>query len=431
MSSKLSAHFKITVKLTMRVPIKPTENLLTLDLGVVYHTCTSKLDGKKLNEKRFSTKLRALANCLQLSSGSWWHFGPAVLALPYSCILQFSFCPDSPAKVLLLITNNDHSRTELVAIKTKGNNFANQILTHLQKAVPMAQNGLSANAVTPTSTNPLPVSYQEGKCASSPAGPETSNHSVSPSVPSRLEGRPRRQPPVPPVNHAAVTPPVRSRTPKRSQGLRVEPLEPSEYPNRPIRAKHSSEVIQCQNYSPSRPIEQPQPLNGHHAPKAGTLDSTIYYDQLPTGNFKRNEELKKQKKPKSRAPRELSTLSAGRKVSRELDENNIPWEVNICYIKHDPLVGCVEDESGPIYMYTAHQLVPTDDRDYDGTESEDSEDTNSDEYNYSEDESDFGSGDSSDENKKLEKFMLVGRDIQEGNHCGVMTTNTGLNAFSN
>ncbi|KAL3310400.1 hypothetical protein Ciccas_011037 [Cichlidogyrus casuarinus] len=43
--------------------------------------------------------------------------------------------------------------------------------------------------------------------------------------------------------------------------------------------------------------------------------------------------------------------------NNELSDES-PWEVDIKYITYDPIVGNVIDDAGPVYMYTAHQMIP-------------------------------------------------------------------------
>ena len=378
--------------MTKRIPINPRDDLLTRNLGDVYHQCLQILATKNYTDKRINSKLYSTKEGLVLAKGSWWLHGPPVSVLSYKNVLQYSSCPGRPAKILVLITNDDRTKTELVVIKTKGLNYANFLLTILQKNVSEAHQRL----VQSESRTTRPVNYQMEANKTSEALEESSTD------PTTTPHQKRRPAPVPPMQQTSeilaqqqLEKQHKIFTPRVSAGI-----EPPVAP--PARVKKNS--TQSNGYygeGYSRTSYDPET-------KVETLDSVVYYGQNTSKRDKSPVDRNKHKKTKSRPPRELSTLGGGRKVSRELDENNTPWEVNICYIKHDPLVGCVEDESGPIYMYTAHQLVPRDDREYNNYDSEDS-----DEDTVTDDESDDGSStnsqDSLDENKELERFMMMGR----------------------
>ncbi|VDD80340.1 unnamed protein product [Mesocestoides corti] len=414
MSSVISQSndLKITVKLTMRVPIKSTEDLLSRNLGEVYQQCLQKLGGKNYNEKRFSTKLRANSVGLSLAKGSWWHYGPIVSTLLYQNILQFSSCPGRPAKILLLITTDDRSRTELVLVKTKGINYANLLLAALQRSVLEAHQRLSYKPAPLENTDSRPVTYQleERDTASVIRRSSVSSSSLTPTQ--KIE--------TPMAKTSEETQKQRDLHQKGTASsqitgeIRVKPLT-VEMPIPPERLKKMQSQKKSEN---QRDEDSKNEINGYTGnytktsydpeTKIETLDSVVYYGQQ-TEWLTKAKNNNKPKKPKSRAPRELSMVGNGRKVTREVDENNIPWEVNICYIKHDPLVGCVEDESGPIYMYTAHQLVSREEQDYDIRESDESDPSSSSAEEDSADESSCDSMDSSDENKELEKFMMLGR----------------------
>ncbi|VDK32986.1 unnamed protein product [Taenia asiatica] len=394
-----SDDLKITVKLTKRIPINPREDLLTRNLGDIYHQCLQILANKSYNEKRMSSKLQSTKDGLVLTKGSWWLYGPTVSTLSYKNILQFSSCPERPAKVLMLITNEDRSKTELVVVKTKGPSYANHLLGVLRKNVIVAHQRLAQNTTSLVSNGSRPVSYQQTVSGTYP-GSRKSFANLSPSP--QQKRRPAPDPPVEKVQEPQQIQKVI--TPKPLEDL----AEVRTLPERVNRKKVQSEKLDN---------EPSTPMNGNYRSnyskttydpetKAETVDSVVYYGQEAEKPVKSPSSNSKPKKPKSRAPRELSTLSGGRKVTREFDENNTPWEVNICYIKHDPLVGCVEDESGPIYMYAAHQLVPRDDHDYDNYYSDDS-DGDSFSGEDSDDSSSSDNEDSLDENKELERFMML------------------------
>ncbi|KAL7064874.1 hypothetical protein AAHC03_04780 [Spirometra sp. Aus1] len=142
--------------------------------------------------------------------------------------------------------------------------------------------------------------------------------------------------------------------------------------------------------------------------RTDTLSSVTYYGSNERAKSVQPPAAQKTRKNKRRTNRELSSLTDAKNTTTELDENNIPWEVNICYIKHDPMVGCVEDESGPIYMYTAHQLVSRNQDSYSACASGSSSASNSE----SEDDSilESVSSDDDDDGNELERFMMQGRD---------------------
>lgn len=405
--------FKITVKLTKRIPINPREDLLTRNLGDIYNQCLQMLAGKNYDEKRMSSKLQSTKDGLVLAKGSWWLYGPAVAKLSYDNVLQFSSCPGRPAKVLILITNADRTKTELVVVKTKGPSYANHLLSVLQKHVAVAHQRLAQNTTSLVGNGTRPVSYQQAVSGDYVESRKSSaNLSSSPY-------QKRRPAPSPPTAKAQEPQQVQKViTPKLSEDL-SEPRLRSERVNR---RKISSEKVDNEVSTPNDGSYRSNYVKTTYdsETKVETLDSVVYYGQEAEKPVKSPSSTTKQKKPKNRAPRELSTLSGGRKVTREFDENNTPWEVNICYIKHDPLVGCVEDESGPIYMYTAHQLVPRDDHDYDNYYSE-----NSDGDSFSDDDSDDSSSsdseDSQDENKELERFMM----LSGSNNASHATNGTG------
>lgn len=401
MSSLLSPSddLKITVKLTKRIPINPREDLLTRNLGDIYNQCLQILANKNYNEKRMSSKLRSSKGGLVLAKGSWWLYEPNVSTLLYKHVLQFSSCPGRPAKVLMLITNEDRTKTELVVVKTKGPSYANQLLSKLRKNVIAAHQDLALNTTSLVSNGSQPVSYQRTVSDTYPGSRKSSANLFS------SPQQKRRPAPDPPVEKVQESQQIRKvSTPKPLEDF----AEPRMRVERVTRKKVQSENL---DNEPSTPINGNYRSNYSKTTydpetKIETLDSVVYYGQEAERPVKSPNSSAKPKKPKSRAPRELSTLSGGRKITREFDENNTPWEVNICYIKHDPLVGCVEDESGPIYMYTAHQLVPRDDHDYDDYYSDDS-DGDSFSGEDSDDSSSSDSEDNLDENKELERFMML------------------------
>ncbi|KAL5109933.1 hypothetical protein TcWFU_002334 [Taenia crassiceps] len=380
MSSLLPASddLKITVKLTKRIPINPREDLLTRNLGDIYHQCLQILANKNYNEKRMSSKLHSTKDGLVLAKGSWWLYGPTVSTLSYKNVLQFSSCPGRPAKVLMLITNGDRTKTELVVVKTKGPSYANHILDLLLKNVVVAHQRLAQNTTSLVGNESRPVSYQQTKRRPAP-NPPTDKVQEPQQIQKIITLKPPEDLAEPRMRLESVN------------GKKVQSEKLNNESLTPINGNYRSNYSKT-TYDPETKVE--------------TLDSVVYYGQEAEKPMKSPNSNAKPKKTKSRAPRELSALSGGRKVTREFDENNTPWEVNICYIKHDPLVGCVEDESGPIYMYTAHQLVPRDDHDHDNYYSGDS-DGDSFSGEESDDSSSSDSEDSLDENKELERFMML------------------------
>nr|CDS25746.1 expressed conserved protein [Hymenolepis microstoma] len=382
-----SLDLKLVVKLNKRLVIKPREDLLTRNLVDIYNEYD---DNKNYHEKRFSSKLVATRNELVITKGSWWPSGPVVPALAFRNILQFSSIPGRPAKLLLLIKNDDGTMTELIVLKTKGQIYTNQLLSCLQKNVNAAQLRLVQNSTKTNNRDSHPVNYQMEVTPSVIPSPRNSTNSST---------QKRRPPPSKPVEIVA------GESKKEKGSEKIITPQRIDNPPRPERVRKSIQQESLTttngqlNETYSRTTYDPET-------KVETLDSVVIYGQQSekmSGLAKKN---LKSKKSKSRPPRELSSLSGGRKVSRELDENNTPWEVNICYIKHDPLVGCVEDESGPIYMYTAHQLVSRDD--YDNYDSDESDGDCYSEESDSEDASSSDSQDNMDENKELERFMMLG-----------------------
>lgn len=381
-----SSDLKLVVKLNKRLVIKPREDLLTRNLVDIYNEYD---DNKNHHERRFSSKLVATRNELVITKGSWWPSGPAVPVLAFRNILQFSSIPGRPAKLLLLVKNDDGTKTELIVLKTKGQIYANQLLSCLQKNVNAAQLRLVQNSAKTNNRDSYPVSYQMEVTSSIVPSPRTSTNSST---------QKRRPPPSKPVEIVVRESQKEKEAEKIITPQRIENPPRAERVRRSIQQESLTTTNGQLNETYSRTTYDPET-------KVETLDSVVVYGQqsemsgLPKKNLK-------SKKSKSRPPRELSSLSGGGKVSRELDENNTPWEVNICYIKHDPLVGCVEDESGPIYMYTAHQLVSRDD--YDNYDSDESDGDCYSEESDSEDASSSDSQDNMDENKELERFMMLG-----------------------
>ncbi|KAM3173270.1 hypothetical protein ACTXT7_012840 [Hymenolepis weldensis] len=382
-----SSDLKLAVKLNKRLVIKPREDLLTCNLIDVYHEYDT---NKNHNEKRFSSKLVATGNELILTKGSWWPSGPAVSALAFRNILQFSAMPGRPAKLLLLVKNDDGTKTELIVLKTKGQIYTNQLLICLQKNVTAAHQRLVQNSNNANNRDSRPVSYQmEVNSSVIPSSRTSANSSI----------QKRRPPPSKPVEIVVRE----SRNQKEAEKvIKSQQIESHPRPER-IRKSIEQEPLSTTNgqlyETYSRTTYDPET-------KVETLDSVVVYGQQSEKPPKPINKSTKSRKSKSRPPRELSSLNGGRKVSRELDENNTPWEVNICYIKHDPLVGCVEDESGPIYMYTAHQLVSRDD--YDNYDSDESDGHSYSEESDSDDASSSDSQNCTDENKELERFIMLG-----------------------
>ncbi|EUB62954.1 hypothetical protein ECG_04861 [Echinococcus granulosus] len=413
MSSPLPSSFdlKITVKLTKRVPINPREDLLNRNLGDIYHQCLQILAGKNYDEKRISSKVNSTKDGLVLAKGSWWVYGPPVQLLAYKNILQFSSCPGRPAKVLMLITNEDRTKTELVVVKTKGPGYANHLLSVLRKNVIVAHQHLAQNTNSAVSSGSRPVSYQKEVSGTYPSTRKLStNHSSIP----QQKRRPAPNPPTAKVQEPQQLEKVISpKVPEDLPETRIRPERVKRTKVQSAKLDSESSTLTNGNYRSNYSKTTYDPET-----KVETLDSVVCYGQEAEKVAKSKNSNAKPRKPKNRAPRELSTLSGGRKVTREFDENNTPWEVNICYIKHDPLVGCVEDESGPIYMYTAHQLVPRDD--YDNYCSDDSEE-NSFSDEDSDDSTSSDSEDSQDQNRELERFMM----LSGSNNADHATNGTG------
>ncbi|KAM7537666.1 hypothetical protein Aperf_G00000079381 [Anoplocephala perfoliata] len=381
-----SSDLKIVVKFTKRLPIKPKDNLLARNLISVYNENDA---NKNHSDKRFTTKLIATRNDLNLTKGSWWVTGPTVSSLSFKNILQFSAIPGRPAKLMLLIKNDDGTKTELVVLKTKGQLYANQLLFCLQKNVNAVQQRMVQSSNGENNRTSRPVSYQMEMVSPQTPSQKTSTNSTL---------QKRRPAPSPPVelNRGSQKQKLLDKaiTPRRVEGLQTS----GRGGNSKISANGTTGNLE-ENYS--RTTYDPET-------KVETLDSVVVYGQKSEKPPRPSNTNTKSRKSKSKAPRELSSLGGGRQVSREYDENNTPWEVNICYIKHDPLVGCVEDESGPIYMYTAHQLVSQDGREYDDYDSDDNEGGSFSGDSDSEDSSSTDSQDNMDENKELERFMMLG-----------------------
>ncbi|VDO02707.1 unnamed protein product [Rodentolepis nana] len=382
-----SSDLKLVVKLNKRLAIKPREDLLTRNLVDIYNEYD---DNRNHHEKRFSSKLVATRNELIITKGSWWPSGPVVPALAFRNILQFSSIPGRPAKLLLLVKNDEGTKTELIVLKTKGQIYTNQLLNCLHKYVNAAQLGLVQNSPKISTRDSRPMSYQMEV---------TSSVIPSPRITTNSPMQKRRPPPSKPVEIVAREPRKETEAEKIITPQRIRNPPRPERVRRSIQQESLSTTNGNLNETYSRTTYDPET-------KIETLDSVVVYGQHPEKVSELAKKKLKSKKSKSRPPRELSSLSGGRKVSRELDENNTPWEVNICYIKHDPLVGCVEDESGPIYMYTAHQLVSRDD--YDNYDSDESDGDGYSEESNSEDASSSDSQNSMDENKELERFMMLG-----------------------
>lgn len=389
-----SSDLKIAVKFTKRLPIKPSDNLLARDLIHVYNENDA---NKNQNDKRFTTKLIATRNDLILTKGSWWTSGPTVSSLSFKNVLQFSAMPGRPAKLLLLIKNDNGTKTELIVLKTKGQIYANQLLVCLQKNVSAAQQSLVQSSDSANNRAPRQVNYQMEVVS-----PQSHSRMISTNSNNSSQQK-RRPPPNPPVEivrelrkqkllDEAITP------------RRVERLHP---PGR-VRESRISVEQETANQANGNQEENYSRTTYDPETKVETLDSVIVYGQKSEKLPRPPNSTTKSRKSKSKAPRELSSLGGGRRISREYDENNTPWEVNICYIKHDPLVGCVEDESGPIYMYTAHQLVSQDGREYDDYDSDDDEGGSFSGDSDSEDSSSTDTQDSMDENRELERFMMLG-----------------------
>ncbi|VDK81898.1 unnamed protein product [Dibothriocephalus latus] len=183
---------------------------------------------------------------------------------------------------------------------------------------------------------------------------------------------------------------------------------------RESRQKYSS-AAKPPHQSYQRNSSEPALHNNARAPdyedyrsRTDTLSSVTYYGSNERSKTAESSAIQKPHKSKRRTNRELSSLTGAKNSTTEVDENNIPWEVNICYIKHDPMVGCVEDESGPIYMYTAHQLVSRNPETYSACESISCSDSSSE----SEDDSILASesSDDDDDGNELERFMMQGRE---------------------
>ena len=377
---------KVNVKI---VSTNPSDDLLTRNFSAP-QDYSEFLHTKHRTDKRISSKLLVNNEGLVLAKGSWWVQGPSNSLLPYKNILRFSPILNHPKRILVFVTN-ENSKIVVIVIKTKSENFANYLLKILQKNVIEArQREVKA---------PRPVSYltDVNKASTTPRKTSTDSFSTS--------SQKRRPAPAPPFENKSESP-VRLQAekviiPKMPDGQVMAP---------PPRTKKNSILS-----------------NGHNGEdytriNVEKLDSEIYYSENADKRNKSPTDRSKQRKTKSRPPRELSTLGGGRKTTREYDENNTPWEVNLCYIKHDPLVGCVEDESGPIYMYTAHQLFVRDDRDYNDYDSEDSDEDTLTDGNESDNGSSTNSQGSLDENKELERFLMLDRKTHTNNKTnGKMT----------
>uniref|UniRef100_A0A0X3Q3E0 Uncharacterized protein n=1 Tax=Schistocephalus solidus TaxID=70667 RepID=A0A0X3Q3E0_SCHSO len=171
------------------------------------------------------------------------------------------------------------------------------------------------------------------------------------------------------------------------------------------RQNHQRNPVEPVPYSKIR-----SPDSEDYRSRTDALSSVTYYGSNERTKSAQPPVVQKPRKNKRRTNRELSSLTDAKNTTTELDDNNIPWEVNICYIKHDPMVGCVEDESGPIYMYTAHQLVPRNTDTYSACDSNSISGSSS--SSESEDDSilESESADDDDDENELERFMMQGRE---------------------